>query len=104
MMERGIYAFLVDKRPDFSKAACIGVPESVFFPRVEGHGGRIGKKELAEARKYCRDCPVKDECLEYACRTNSVGIWGGEYLSEHTARKLRERHGWSLHREIIFDA
>ena len=103
-MTKSIYMFLVDKRPDFSKAACIGVSESVFFPRVEGQGGRISKKELAEARKYCRTCPVKDACLEYACRTDSVGIWGGEFLSEHTARKLRDKHGWTLHREVITES
>jgi len=103
-MTKDIYFMMVDKRPDFSKAACIGVPENVFFPRVEGRGGRISKKELAEARKYCRVCPVQRECLEYACRTDSVGIWGGEFLSEHLARKLRKQHGWTLHREIVPDA
>lgn len=103
-MTKNIIVCLAEKRPDFSKAACIGIPEEVFFPRVEGRGGRISKKELATARHYCNKCPVKDACLEYACRTDSVGIWGGEFLSEHTARKLREKHGWSLQREIIFDA
>lgn len=103
-MMKGIYVFMVDKRPDFSKAACLDVDREVFFPRVEGRGGRVSKKQLAEARKYCRACPVMDECLEYACRTDSVGIWGGEYVSEHTARKLREKNGWTLHREVISDS
>lgn len=103
-MTKDIYFMMVDKRPDFSKAACIGVPENVFFPRVEGRGGRISRKELAEARKYCGVCPVQRDCLEYACRTDSVGIWGGEFLSEHLARKLRKQHGWTLHREIVPDA
>lgn len=103
-MTKDIYFMMVDKRPDFSKAACIGVPESVFFPRIEGRGGRISRKELAEARKYCGVCPVQRDCLEYACRTDSVGIWGGEFLSEHLARKLRKQHGWTLHREIVPDA
>lgn len=103
-MTKDIYFMMVDKRPDFSKAACIGVSESVFFPRIEGRGGRISRKELAEARKYCGVCPVQRDCLEYACRTDSVGIWGGEFLSEHLARKLRNENGWTLHREIIADA
>lgn len=103
-MNKNIYMILVDKRPDFSKAACIGVPETVFFPRVEGQGGRVSKKELAEARKYCGICPVQRECLEYACRTDSVGIWGGEFLSEHTARKLREKNGWTIHRTLVSDS
>jgi hypothetical protein len=103
-MSKDIYMFMVEHRPDFSKAPCVGAPESIFFPRVEGRGGRISRKELAEARKYCNRCPVKAECLEYACRTDSVGIWGGEFLSEHLARKLRKQNGWTLHREIVSDS
>ena len=102
-MIKGIYVSMVDKRPDFSKAACINVPETVFFPKVNGRGGRVTKKQLAKARKYCGVCPVKNECLEYACRTDSVGIWGGEFLTEHLSRKMREKNGWTLHREPITD-
>lgn len=103
-MTKMIYMSFVDKRPDFSKAACVGVSHDVFFPRINFKTGRVSKAQLAEARKYCGACPVRRECLEYACRTDSVGIWGGEILSEHLTRKLREANGWTIQREVIVDA
>lgn len=103
MPNNNIMVCLVEKRPDFTNAACVGVPWEVFFPRFNDLG-RVSREDMAKARKYCAVCPVQRECLEYACRTDSVGIWGGEYLSEHTARKLRKRNGWTLQREVIDDA
>jgi len=95
---------VVDKRPDFSKAKCVDAPPDTFFPEPATNTGRvpkITKKKLAEARKYCVPCPIKSECLEYACRTDSVGIWGGVVLSIHLSRKLRKANGWELQRETI---
>lgn len=97
------FRFVVDKAPNFSKAKCVGVPTEVFFPNYKYLRGKITNKQVAEAKKYCDVCEIKAECLEYACRTDSVGIWGGMYVSEHVARKLREEHGWSLHREVVVD-
>lgn len=97
------YRFVVDKMPNFERAACKSAPSSVFFPRVEGRSGRVSRSELAEANLYCSSCPIRQECLEYACRTDSVGIWGGRFLSEHITRRLRDKHGWSLQREVVTD-
>jgi len=97
------FRFVVDKAPNFDRAACKGVPTEVFFPNYLHFRGRITPKQIAKARQYCSVCPIQSECLEYACRTDSIGIWGGQYVSEHLARKLREEHGWSLHREVVTD-
>ena len=97
------YRFVVDKMPNFERAACKEAPSTVFFPRIEGRTGRISRQELAEANLYCSSCAIRSDCLEYACRTDSVGIWGGRFLSEHITRKLREKHGWSLQREVVTD-
>lgn len=51
---------------------------------------------IAGARKLCRDCPVKQECLEYALQfpaTDMHGVW-----AEHTPRQLgaeQKRRGLS---------
>lgn len=46
----------------------------VFFP---GRGQTTSK-----AKKLCEDCPVKQDCLEYAKRNDiEFGVWGGEYFS-----------------------
>jgi WhiB family redox-sensing transcriptional regulator len=38
----------------------------------------------------CNDCPVKDECLEYALDINEThGIWGG--LNELERKNLTNR-------------
>jgi len=96
-----VFRLVVEKRPNYSRAACIGAPPEVFFPALRGPNRKVTIAEMKEARKYCSACVIQNECLEYACRTDSVGIWGGVYLSEHLARKLREKHGWTLQREII---
>lgn len=61
-------------------ASCKGRTE-LFFP--------IGRKDItyiAGARKICRSCPVKVECLEFALEfphTDMHGVWSG-----HTPRQL----------------
>lgn len=45
------------------RAACASSPKDVFYP------DQIGvpeQKAYREARKICADCPVIQECLEYA--------------------------------------
>ena len=59
----------------------------IFFPET-GSG-------VAEARRLCRGCPVKDECLDYALAANEhYGVWGG--ASERERRRLRR--SWLLRR------
>lgn len=63
------------------KAACAGRDSSLFFP---GQGD-----QTLPAKLVCAECPVKQECLEYAFVTNERhGIWGG--TSERERRRLRQ--------------
>ena len=102
-MPKNIMVCLVENRPDFDKALCKGASWEIFFPTLTT-GSKVTREQLATARSFCSACPIKAGCLEFGCRTDSVGIWGGEHLTEHTARKLRQKHGWSLQREIIFES
>ena len=72
-------------------AHCLGLDPDIFFPE---------QGESAEdARAVCADCPVIDECLDYAIDTNQeLGIWGGTNGRERrriaaarrSARRARE--------------
>ena len=59
------------------RAVCAQTDPDAFFPESGG--------STREAKKVCRGCEVRAECLEFALETHERwGVWGG--LSE------RERH------------
>lgn len=57
------------------KAACKGSKD--HFPR--GHNEREKDREFREKKAIaiCRNCPVLEQCLEYAVTQGEGGIWGG---------------------------
>lgn len=64
------------------RARCVGESPDVFFPS-DGVG-------VLRAQKICADCPVINECLEYALANHiSHGVWGG--ASERQRRRLQRR-------------
>lgn len=61
-------------------AACAETDPEIFFPEKGG--------SVSDAKKVCRACPVRADCLEYALGRNEVfGIWGA--LSYNERRNLR---------------
>ena len=61
-------------------ALCAQTDPEAFFPEKGG--------STREAKKVCRSCDVRAECLEYAlARDERFGIWGG--LSERERRRLK---------------
>jgi len=54
-------------------ANCAGVSDDSFFPESGNHAGEN------IIRKYCDNCHVTAECLEYALTHDAgrFGIWGG---------------------------
>ena len=68
------------------KALCaqVGFGEDLWFPEKGG--------STIEAKRTCRSCEVRDECLEYALDNDErFGVWGG--LSERERRHiLRKRN------------
>lgn len=62
------------------QAACKGKTSPFFSRDVE---------DLAQARRLCAGCSVRDECFEYAMSDRNLqGVWAGL-----TARERREL-GW----------
>lgn len=71
-------------------AACRGLDPNLWFPgRWEGPADF---KTAAEARAICHQCPVRQECADYAVETNQeFGIWGG--VSRRTRKQIIREQG-----------
>lgn len=64
-------------------AACLDADPEAFFP---DRGG-----DVSPAKRLCRVCPVRAECLDYAVSTNQLyGVWGGMSERERTRQRRRQ--------------
>ena len=64
-------------------AACLHADPDLFFP--DGTAGPA-LRQVDEAKRICRDCPVRTPCLAWALGQGScVGIWGGTTEDERRA-------------------
>jgi WhiB family transcriptional regulator, redox-sensing transcriptional regulator len=64
------------------RALCAQTDPEAFFPEKGG--------STREAKRVCRSCDVRAECLEYALgHDERFGIWGG--LSERERRRLKRQ-------------
>ena len=62
------------------RALCAQTDPEAFFPEKGG--------STREAKRVCRSCEVRAECLEYALEHDErFGIWGG--MSERERRRLK---------------
>ena len=67
------------------EAACRSTDPDVFFPRddMKGRG-----HDVRAAKRICRGCPVRTQCLEFALEARlEHGVWGG--LTDTERRSLR---------------
>jgi WhiB family redox-sensing transcriptional regulator len=66
------------------RALCSQTDPEAFFPEKGG--------STREAKRVCRSCEVRAECLEYALENDErFGIWGG--MSERERRRLKRQAG-----------
>ena len=66
------------------RALCAQTDPEAFFPEKGG--------STREAKRVCRSCEVRAECLEYALENDErFGIWGG--LSERERRRIKREVG-----------
>jgi WhiB family transcriptional regulator, redox-sensing transcriptional regulator len=64
------------------RALCAQTDPEAFFPEKGG--------STREAKRVCRSCEVRAECLDYALENDErFGIWGG--LSERERRRLKRQ-------------
>lgn len=57
-----------------------------FFPVLTGRAA-TGNAARARALALCAECPVIEDCREYACSINARGIWGGMTETERRISK-----------------
>jgi WhiB family redox-sensing transcriptional regulator len=68
-------------------AACRGEHAAAFYPPLHFERKELKRSRERLAKSICKGCPVKDECLDHALRTDEPhGIWGG--LNELERRQL----------------
>ncbi len=88
---------MTDYATDWRAAgACLSADPDLFFPIAIGTAAAA--KQISMAQRICADCPVRQECLDFAMRTGEVnGIWGGttpeERLRVRRRRTRRRRVG-----------
>ena len=66
-----------------SRGLCVGEDPDAFFPSHGDPG--------TAARRICRACPVRRDCLEYSTEADEDGIWGGRDQAERRNLKRRQR-------------
>jgi len=68
--------------PDWSAALCAQADPEAWFPEKG--------VSPASAKRVCRHCPIRRECLDWALATDQrFGVWGG--LSERDRRLVKRR-------------
>ncbi|HSJ71517.1 MAG TPA: WhiB family transcriptional regulator [Acidimicrobiia bacterium] len=73
-------------------ANCRGADPDLFFPE-RGASTRV-------AKSICRECTVRDECLEFAIvSSEKFGIWGA--MSERERRKIRRDRQITIRRRQV---
>lgn len=65
--------------------------EELWFPPDNPGGPKEGKgvsgerARIRQAKSYCAECPVTQQCLSYAIQNDCVGVWGGMDTNERRA-------------------
>ena len=72
---------------DAGDRACLGTDIDLFFPE---HGNARG--QVAQARRLCSRCPMKDRCRAWALSRpwNELhGVWGGMTQMDRKAEQMK---------------
>jgi WhiB family redox-sensing transcriptional regulator len=83
-------------------AACQNADPDLFFP-IGATGPALD--QIDEARRICRACPVRRQCLAWALDLGcAAGIWGGTTEDERRAlRTAAARHRNHAHKAAVHE-
>lgn len=72
------------------RGACRGPQAMVFFPPAQFERKADRAERERRAKAICAECPVRQECLDYAISIREPhGIWGG--LNEVERKAILEK-------------
>jgi WhiB family redox-sensing transcriptional regulator len=72
-----------------ARAACRFCPPELFFP---GETPGIAHECTEQAKRVCRACEVRNECLDFALESRQeYGIWGGTDEKERGRIRRKSR-------------
>lgn len=81
--DQGYWKFL-KKIQSAGGVPCEQEPE-IFFPE-DFPEYQVRQIAIATAKRLCKSCPIKADCLEYAIETNQrYGIWAGTTATDRTS-------------------
>jgi len=73
------------------RAACKDMPLVLFFGE-DGERRKVREFREEVAKQVCADCPVKDDCLDFAIvHPEKNGIWGGANEDERSRMRRRKQ-------------
>ena len=84
-----------------AEGLCVGEPVDLWFPDSAGDGDATSAR-WDEARAICEQCPVRDECGQYA-ETHRIndGMWGGTTPKERRRRRRDARRAQAHTRQAV---
>ena len=79
--------------PDLAQCAVVNADPEIFFmdDKDEPNYNKI-KTEFA--RNICHQCPIREQCLEFAYKEEMEGVWGGTTTKERKVVMFRKRTGY----------
>lgn len=75
---------------EWHAAACKGIDTELFFIEQASEAAAFQRR----LRPICLNCPIYDDCLEYALENEFEGFWAGmtaRQRKEWRGRRLRSR-------------
>ena len=73
-----------------SEGACRGLNTEMFYPEIV----QYTRVETKFYDKLCKDCPIKQACLEWGLVHERQGVWGG--TTPDTRVGIRKMLGWAV--------
>lgn len=71
--------------PDFTQAACKGIPTDVFYPEIDT------PPDMTTIRRICAECPVVVDCYKWALHHERHGIWAGSTPQERRNERVKRK-------------
>jgi WhiB family redox-sensing transcriptional regulator len=81
---------LSERLPWASKGACKGKDMRWWFP--SGENSVKDRTTMKQALAICKECDVRQQCLDYALNNESDGIWGGLTTKQRNSLRRERRY------------